>query len=110
MTLILHDFVPGQDFPPQRLEDGNTYMTRNGDYGPYAILAGAVQQALPIIQQGIGIAIPYPSLQGRLSYLAAWVRFVSELYASSQLLRAIGGNIAALGITPDEQVISLPST
>jgi hypothetical protein len=42
-----HEFIIGQDFPPQALADNQMYITRNGDYGAYAALAGAVQNALP---------------------------------------------------------------
>jgi len=99
-----HEFIPGQDFPPRELPRNKMYITRNGDYGPYAVLSQAVFQALPAIQGGIGLDIPHPSLQGRMSYHSAWVRFVSELYASSRLLKTIGGNIASLGIYPGGQI------
>jgi len=104
-----HDFIPGQDFPPRDMKKGKVYRTRNGDYGPYAALAGAVERVLPGISSSIGISIPYPSLQGRVAYLAAWLKFVSDLYASSGMLRTIGGSIASLGITPEGQVLSYPA-
>jgi hypothetical protein len=105
-----HEFIVGQDYPPRALAENEMYITRNGDYGTYAVLATAVQRALPIIQNGIGINIPHPSLQGRIAYHSAWIKFVSELYASSGLLRTIGGNISALGIYPDGQIIYYPSS
>ena len=105
-----HEFVVEQDFPPRELAENESYITRNGDYGAYAVLANAVQNTLPTIQQGIGINIPHPSLQGRIAYHSAWIKFVSELYASSGLLRTIGGNISALGIYPDGQIIYYPSS
>jgi len=105
-----HGFIPGQDFPPRALrKDEVYYRTRNGDYGPYAALAGAVEAVLPRISTSIGITIPYPSLQGRVAYLAAWLNFVSDLYASSEMLRTIGGSIASLGITPEGQVLFCPT-
>ena len=104
-----HDFIPGQDFPPRDMKKVKVYRTRNGDYGPYAVLAGAVERILPDISSSIGISIPYPSLQGRVAYLAAWLKFVSDLYASSGMLRTIGGSIASLGITPEGQVLSYPT-
>ncbi len=106
----LHEFITGQDFPPRALANNESYITRNGDYGAYAVLATAVQSALPIIQNGIGIKIPHPSLQGRIAYHSAWIKFVSELYASSGLLRTIGGSISALGIYPNGQIIYYPSS
>lgn len=106
----LHEFMPSQDFPPQDLGD-EIYRTRNGSYGPYAILSAGVERVLPQIHTdpNLNLTIPHPSLQGRIAYLTAWLRFVSELYASSRLLRIIGGNIAALGISPDEQLVYYPA-
>jgi len=105
-----HEFIVGQDFPPRELAENELYITRNGDYGAYAVLANAIHNALPIIQNGIGINIPYPSLQGRIAYHSAWIKFVSELYASSGLLRTIGGSISALGIYSDGQIIYYPNS
>ena len=99
-----HEFVPGHDMPPRELGD-KILTTRNGDYGPYAALVRAVEMALPKIQAVMGLTIPYPSLQGRVAYLAAWIRFVSDLYAGSGLLRTIGGNIASMGISPEGQIL-----
>jgi hypothetical protein len=103
-----HAFVSGHDVHPRVFADNEAYITRNGDYGPYAVLAEAVQKALPMIHANTGLGIPHPSLQGRIAYHAAWVRFVSDLYASSGLLRTIGGSIAALGIYPQDQVVYFP--
>ena len=100
-----HDFIPGQDFPPREMKKDELCRTRNGDYGPYATLAWGVETVLPTIRKSVGISIPYPSLQGRIAYLTAWLRFVSDLYASSGLLRTIGGNILSIGITPEKQVL-----
>src|SRR5258706_2019567 len=105
-----HEFIVGQDFPPRELADNESYITRNGDYGTYAVLATAVHNALPIIQRGVGLNIPHQSLQGRIAYHSAWIKFVSELYASSGLLRTIGGSISALGIYPDGQIIYYPNS
>lgn len=105
-----HEFIAGQDFPPRELAETEMYITRNGDYGAYAVLVNAVHNALPIIQNGIGINIPHSSLQGRVAYHSAWIKFVSELYASSGLLRTIGGSISALGIYPDGQIIYYPNS
>jgi hypothetical protein len=110
MHYEFHEFVPGQDFPPRELANNEMYITRNGDYGAYAALAGAVQNALPVIQAAVGINIPHQSLQGRIAYHAAWVKFVSELYASSGLLKTIGGSVSALGIYPDGQIIYYPGS
>jgi len=104
----IHEFIQGHEFPPREIAEGDQYFrVRNGDYGPYAILSAGLESVLPQIRSDtdLNIAIPFPSLQGRIAYLTAWVRFVSELYASSNLLRTIGGGISALGISPDGQVI-----
>ena len=100
-----HEFVPGHDMPPREFDD-EILTTRNGDYGPYALLVKAVENALPAIKTVKGLTIPHSSLQGRVAYLAAWVRFVSDLYASSGVPRTIGGDVAALGITPDGQIMA----
>jgi len=102
-----HDFIPGQDIPPQDFK-GKIHRTRNGDFGPYAVLADAVEKVLPKVA-AIGLTIPYPSLHGRVRYLIAWLRFVSDLYTSSGKLPTIGGRIAALGITSEGQVLSYPT-
>lgn len=104
-----HQFIPGQDFPPRELaDDEEPYLTRNGDYGPYALMSEAIEYILPRIQ-AIGLEIPAPSLRGRIAYHSAWVRFVSELYASSDLLKTIGGSVAGLGIYPDGRMDYYPS-
>ena len=90
--------------PPRELGD-EILITRNGDYSAYALLVETVENALPAIRTVKGLTIPHPSLQGRVAYLAAWVRFVSDLYASSGVPRTIGGDVAALGITPDGQMM-----
>jgi len=83
---------------------------RNGDYGPYAILSAGLENVLPQIHSDsdLKLAIPHPSLHGRIGYLTAWVRFVSDLYASSGLIRTIGGGITALGISPEGQLVYYP--
>jgi hypothetical protein len=100
-----HEFIPGQDVPPREFSQGEAYITRNGDYGPYVLLAEVVRNALPQIEAVAGLTIPYPSLEGRIAYHSAWVKFVSELYASSGLLRTIGGSILSLGVHPDGQIV-----
>jgi hypothetical protein len=103
-----HEFVPGQDFPPREISD-DIYTTRNGDYGPYAILSGLTRHALKAIKNEIDLTIPYPSLEKRIAYHVTWVKFVSELYASAGRLRTIGGTVAALGISPDGQITCSPN-
>ena len=99
-----HEFITGQDFPPQELAKGEFHRTRNGDFVPYAILADAVDRVLPEITRVVDIVIPYPSLDGRIAYLATWIRFVSNLYASSQMKRTIGGHLSGCGITLEGKI------
>jgi len=106
----LHDFIPGLQFPPSPLQPGALYMIRNGDYGPYAILSEVSWLALEEIKRSISLEIPHPSLWGRMSYLSAWVKFVSDLYASSGLYRTIGGSVTSLGITTTGEVIYQPGS
>jgi len=104
----IHEFIQGHHFPPQEIAEGDDcFRVRNGGYGPYAILSASVERVLPQIRSdpALNIAIPSPSLWGRIAYFTAWIRFVSDLYASSELLRTIGGRIYALGISPNGQVI-----
>jgi len=105
-----HNFISGQDFPPRELVENEFYLTRNGDYGTYAALASAVHNILPSITANTGLNIPHPSLNGRIAYHSAWVKFVSELYVSSGLLKTIGGSISTLGIYPNGQIVYYPGS
>jgi len=106
----MHDFVNGHVPFPDGIEKGKPFRVRNGDYGPYAILSAGLENVLPQIHSDsdLKLAIPHPSLHGRIGYLTAWVRFVSDLYASSGLIRTIGGGITALGISPEGQLVYYP--
>jgi len=105
-----HDFIPGHDYPPREIaEEKDRRSLRNGDFGPYAVLSDTVNKVLPHIRGSMKLGIPHPSLGGRLAYLAAWVKFISDLYASAGEMRTIGGSIASLGITPEGQVLSYPT-
>lgn len=103
-----HDFIAGHDYPPVRKEDlptGRHYTLRNGDYGTYAHIHATVETMLPLIQERLKITIPYPNLQSRVAYHAAWVRFVSNLYGCSGLYKTIGADVDAIGIYPDGRTI-----
>jgi hypothetical protein len=102
--LRIHDFVKGHDFPPRDIRSGETFELRNGDFGPYALLSETIKRVGPTLQQVSGLAIPYPSLEGRLSYQAAWIRFISDIYDSSRALRTIGTSVIRLGIAPDGRI------
>lgn len=100
----LHEFVPGRQYGPK--DPGDEVATlRNGFYGPYAILDHHLRLALNAVRQdpALKLTIPHPSLEGRIAYHAACVKFVSDLFGSAHLQRVIGGTIDALGITPDQR-------
>ena len=100
-----HDFIPGQDHPPQLVPHNQFKITRNGDYGAYAALSETVHETLRQIHNEMKLTIPHPSLRGRIAYHTGWVNFLSELYASSGLLRTIGGVVSAMGISPSGRVV-----
>lgn len=104
---VIHEFIPGLQFAPQRPPVDDYYVLRNGDFGPYALLSAVVLRILPAIQQVNDITIPHPSLRGRISFHGAWINFISDLYASAGRNRTIGGKVSAMGMTPEGDVIYL---
>ncbi len=74
------------------------YITRNGDYKFYAIWWVAFEQVLGNFLRTHEIAVPKPSLQGRVEYVRFQIRSISEIYRMSTLLPSIGGQISALAI------------
>ncbi len=94
-------FISAHEIPPTELGPGQVRGRRNGDYGVYAILSQAVEKELPAIKSWTGLTVPHQSLDGRLSYIVAWVKFVSDLYGSAMSLRTIGGPVHSLAITPE---------
>ena len=90
-----HDFIIGQDYPPAPIGN-DRHLTRNGEYGLYAIMSRLSELALQAAK-GLNITVPYPSLEGRMGYLAAWIKFVSALYESSQQQVTISSNVSTFG-------------
>ena len=79
-----HEFVSGNDIPPTLFPKGRGHTTRNGDFGPYAGLVDKVNEVLPAISSIFGSPVPHPSIESRIDYHTAWVKFVSDLYACSK--------------------------
>jgi hypothetical protein len=99
-----HEFVEGLEYSPQPIEERLVYL-RNGDYGPYARLSGLMNIGRWLIHEELGLEIPHPSLEGRVSYLTSWIVFISNLYASSKREITIGGDVWALGINPEGEIV-----
>lgn len=74
------------------------YITRNGDYQFYAAWWADFEQVLDNFLRKQGIAVPKPSLQGRVEYVRFQIRSISEIYRMSTLLPSIGGQISTLAI------------
>lgn len=106
---LLGQFVIGDDHPPKLLPDSDPVkITRNGDYGPYAVLIHGYKTISDQINYMMGdLAVPHPSIEGRMIFHMAWIRFVSELYRSITLTDpTIAGPFSVLGIPPQGELIS----
>lgn len=99
-----HEFIAGLDIPPVAIEHGELLHIRNGDYLPFALLSSLSNHALMVLKNEIDRQIPALSLQGRMKYLSAWIRFISELYDSAEDDPIIGGNVSTLMIWPDDHI------
>lgn len=102
-----HEFIPGQDIPPREIVSEPYPITRNGDYGLYARLSEVQEMIMPFVEAETGVSIPAQSLTGRVRYHAAWVKFISDLYNSADLMRTIGANVSGLAIYPDQRMTYL---
>lgn len=107
-------FEKHQDFPAQdksieqnieTLRFG--YITRNGDYFFYSIIAGNLYQAFQYINFIPGVSIPRdPSkLSSRKGFLHTTLEIMIRLYGCSNLSRTIGAPVKSLGIGPDRYVL-----
>jgi hypothetical protein len=104
--LEIHEFIEGKEFGHDlNPEDQVDMVWYNGDYGLYNNLRAGVEEGLARVKVKTGFDIPHPSLEGRIRYLAAWVKFISDLYEASKLPREIGSEVDCLGITPLERPI-----
>jgi hypothetical protein len=106
--LEIHEFVIGKelghDIDPA---EHDRLVWYNGDYGLYRHVREGAEEGVLRVRTITGFEVPYPSLEGRLRYLAAWVKFVSDLYECSNLPREIGGEVDCLGIAPMGESIKL---
>jgi hypothetical protein len=96
------------DFPDPKLtiEENlkclaNGYLTRNGDYAPFVLIAGAMDLVRIGLNTVPGVSIPRkPSEIGaRIGYLHLLMQTVIRTYHCSTMNRIIGGSISSLGIT-----------
>jgi len=104
-NLEIHDFVAVHELGPDvnRMESINLWY--DGDLGLFKALIGGIETGLNRIKMISGFEIPHPSLEGRLRFYASVVRFISDLYHSSNLPREIGKEVDCLGIDSEGTVI-----
>jgi len=100
-------FKPYQDFPDCRLSRDqnlqilkNGFLTRNGDYAPFTIIAGALDMARVGLNSFPGISFPkHPgNLDARITYLRFLMETLLKVQSNSSMERRIGGTIRCLGI------------
>jgi hypothetical protein len=100
-------FRPYRDFPDDRLSPDENYnllkkgfLTRNGDYAPFAIIAGTMDMARIGLNSLPGVSYPRnPNTIGaRIVYLRLLMETVIKIYSNSTMGRGIGGPIRCLGI------------
>lgn len=103
ITINPNQFNANHDVPPQiavqLFAQGNSWITRNGDYQLYANIFQSLetmfQQLLPL-----GIRIPNSqNLADRVEYLVFQIRTISEIYRLSNLIPGIGGDIYFISIS-----------
>jgi hypothetical protein len=92
------------DCPPikflQLQRQKKTYMTRNGDYEPYAVVSNMLKALVHEYFPKFNIQVPYPpSLEARTKYLRFQIKMMSELYKISDRIPCIGGEITTLAIS-----------
>lgn len=103
-------FQKHKDFPKEDKDvDTNlrilesTFITRNGDYFIYSVLAEHIERALLYANHIPGVSIPRDpnSLGSRKGYIHLMLETMVKLYACSSLGRAIGGEVTSLAIGPN---------
>jgi hypothetical protein len=92
------------DCPPikflQHQQQKKTYITRNGDYEPYAVVSNMLKALVHEYLPAFKIQVPYPpSLEARTKYLRFQIKMMSELYKISDRIPCIGGEITTLAIS-----------
>ncbi len=92
------------DCPPIKFflhqQQGKNYITRNGDYEPYAVVFNMLKVLVHEYLPTFDIEVPYPpSLEARTKYLRFQIKMMSELYKISNRIPCIGGEITTLAIS-----------
>lgn len=103
-------FAKHQDFPnlecslDKNLESlRNGYITRNGDYLKYSIIAEQLSHTFACLNLISGFSIPRDSsnLQSRLGYLLIMLDITISIYSCSTTGKTIGRPVVGLGIRRD---------
>lgn len=98
-----HQDFPKADWTPEQnlaaLKTG--YLTRNGDFGPFVVITGALDLARHTLNTIDGVSIPRkPSEIGaRVGYLNLLMQTVVRFYHCSTMKRTIGKRIDSIGIS-----------
>ncbi len=102
-TFVAHRDLPNPDlsFEENRRRLSAGYLTRNGDYGPYVLIAGALDMARIGLNTLPDVSIPRDPEQvgARLGYLNAVMQTVLRIYGCSKIPQTIGQKICLLGIS-----------
>jgi hypothetical protein len=98
----LHKFQPIQEFPPKHPGRG-VFRIRSCDCERHGNLFERLETLLPDIERDgeMSLAMPHPSLEGRMAFLGACVNFASDLYASAAPQGTQMAHITTLGIAPN---------
>jgi hypothetical protein len=101
-SYYLHKFQPIQEFPPKDLGP-NVFRIRSSDCERHGVLFERLEKMLPTIERDpqTSLAMPHPSLEGRMAFLGACVNFASDLYASAAPQGTRSAQITMLGIAPN---------
>ena len=106
-------FEKHQDFPStnksldENIEGLKTgYITRNGAFFIYAVLAERMQEALNYINLMPSVSIPRDrtNLASRKGFLHIILEMIIKLYRCSNQSKIIGGTVTSLGIAQDRYV------
>lgn len=103
ITINPNQFNANHDVPPQIavqfLAQGQSWITRNGDYQLYASIFQSLETMFQQLSP-LGIRIPNSqNLVDRVEYLVFQIRTISEIYRLSNLIPGIGGDIYFISIS-----------
>ena len=101
-SYYLHKFQPIQEFSP-RDPGHSVFRIRSSDCDRHGVLFERLETLLPDIEcdPETSLAMPHPSLEGRMAFLGACVNFASDLYASAAPQGTHKAHITTLGIAPN---------